>query len=112
MVSNISNVMKFVNECKLNALEMYGKTLIYDDNRKVFTMCRLEDLIYVTALDTPLKVIRESDNTTIYGQRYDQPNTTFEVHDINDLCVKFGDYAVIYVCVRKGILYIIIEKRS
>lgn len=40
MVSDISHVMNFVNECKSNALKMYGKnfvyqiTLIYDDNRK------------------------------------------------------------------------------
>lgn len=40
MVSDLNHVMAFVNECKSNALKMYGKnfvyriTLIYDDTRK------------------------------------------------------------------------------
>lgn len=75
-------------------------------------MCTLKDFVSVLALNTPLKVITEYDDNTIYGWCYkgaDRDNT-FEVFSINELFDKFGEYIVDYSAIRDGMLCIEIVK--
>ena len=67
--------------------------------------------VSVLALNTPLKVTTE-DDIVLYGRCYkgaDRDNT-FEVYTIDELFEKFGDYVVVYSCIRDNILYIDIDK--
>lgn len=77
-------------------------------------MCLLNEFISVFALNTPLKVTTEYDDKVIYGQCYKGAyrDTTFEVFSIEELIEKFGNYAVIFSCIRNNILDISIDKRS
>lgn len=77
-------------------------------------MCTLKDFVSVLALNTPLKVTTEYNDNVIYGRCYkgaDRDNT-FKVFSIDELFDKFGEFIVVYSCIRDGILYIDIYKRS
>lgn len=73
----------------------------------------LKDFVSVLALSTPLKVITNEDvDIVLYGRCYKgaDRDTTFEVFSIDELFEKFGDYSVIFSCIRDNILYIDIHK--
>ena len=77
-------------------------------------MCLLKDFVSVLSLSMPLKVTTEDTNIVLYGRCYKgaDRDTTFEVFSVDELFEKFGDYVVIYSCIRDNILYIDIDKRS
>ena len=77
-------------------------------------MCLLKDFVSVLSLTMPLKVTTEDTATVLYGRCYKgaDRDTTFEVFSIDELFEKFGDYVVVYSCIRDNILYIDIDKRS
>lgn len=77
-------------------------------------MCLLKDFVSVLSLSMPLKVTTEDINIVLYGRCYkgaDRDNS-FEVFSIDELFEKFGDYVVVYSCIRDNILYIDIDKMS
>lgn len=77
-------------------------------------MCLLKDFVSVLSLSMPLKVTTEDTNIVLYGRCYKgaDRDTTFEVFSVSELFEKFGDYVVVYSCIRDNILYIDIDKRS
>lgn len=72
----------------------------------------LKDFVSVLSLTTPLKVTTEDESIVLYGRCYKgaDRDTTFEVFSVGELFEKFGDYVVIFICVRDNILYIDIDK--
>jgi hypothetical protein len=72
----------------------------------------LKDFVSVLALNTPLKVTTEDDSIVLYGRCYKNADhdNTFVVYSIDELFEKFGNYFVVYSCIRDNILYIDIDK--
>lgn len=68
--------------------------------------------VSVLALNTPLKVVSETDGKIIYGRCYNgaDRDTTFEVFSIDELFDKFGEYIVDYSAICYNKLYIVIVK--
>ena len=77
-------------------------------------MCLLKDFVSVLSLSMPLKVTTEDTDIVLYGRCYKgvDRDTTFKVFSVGELFEKFGDYVVVYSCIRDNILYIDIDKRN